>query len=314
MDLGLLATFLAVARHRSLTEAARELGLTQPGVSRRVQRLEQELGVTLLERRGDGVALSRAGREVRTYAENALERYSRLRDSLRQGRQIVAGPLRICASTTPGEFLVPDLVSRFAAEHPRVLPEVFTTDSAQVVEEMRERRWDIGFVGARIPSRGLRYEVVAEDEVVLAVPPSHPFALRREVTLEELEGEPFLLREGGSGTLRSVQSILAGRGLGLPRYRMAMGVNSTRAVLSGVERGYGIGWVSSLALGPLWEGRVATLGLQGIPLRRSIYMVMVRHGGLPDAAAAFAQWVRRETRRGTSGRTLDPPPRGFPPA
>ena len=91
-----------------------------------------------------------------------------------------------------------------------------------------------------------------------------------------------------------------------------MGVNSTRAVLSGVERGYGIGWVSSLALGPLWEGRVVTLGLRGIPLRRSIYMVTVRHGGLPDAAAAFAQWVRRETRRGDGGTDAGPAATGIP--
>ena len=299
MNLEQLQSFLAIARDRSFTRAARELRLTQPGISRQIQRLEQELGVLLLQRHRGSLQLTSAGEHLLVYAEETLSRHRQLLSQLRDESAGVAGALRIAASTTPGEFIVPDLVARFTALYPEVEPEVFTTDSAQVVEELRERRWDIGFVGVRLQgreARGLRYDVVAEDEVVLAVPISHPFAARGEVAFQELAGQSFLEREGGSGTLRSVRAILARQGLALPAYRMAMGVNSTRAILSGAERGYGMGWVSSLALGPSWAGRLAAVRLTGLPLHRQLYMVQERQRPLPPAATAFADWVRREVR------------------
>ena len=164
------------------------------------------------------------------------------------------------------------------------------------------RRWksfgtgcgDIGFVGARLPGSGLRYDVVAQDEVVLAVPVGHSFADRNEVELSDLEGQPFLEREGGSGTLRSVRQILSKNGLALPAYRVVMVLSSTQAILSAVERGYGIGWVSSLALRGARAGHVAGVRLAGVPLMRNLYLVQEKQRPLPVVAAAFAQWVRQD--------------------
>ena len=112
---------------------------------------------------------------------------------------------------------------------------------------MRAHRYDLGFVGACLQGRGLEYTVVAEDEVILAVPADHPLARRGEVSLDELAGQPFLMREGGSGTAASV-SYLAERGLRLPKHRIVMVLGSTQAIVSAVERGLGLGWVSSRAL------------------------------------------------------------------
>ena len=258
--------------------------------------MEEETGVLLLQRHRGNLQFTSAGKQLQIYAEETLSRHRQLLNQLRSESAGVSGPLRIAASTTPGEFIVPDLVAQFTALYPEVKPEVFTTDSAQVVDELRERRWDIGFVGVRPQVRGLQYDKIAEDEVVLAVPINHPFAARAEVPFQELVGQSFLEREGGSGTLRSVKAILARQGLTLPPYRMAMGVNSTRAILSGAERGYGMGWVSSLALGPSWAGRLAAVRLAGIPLHRQLYMVQERLRQLSPAATGFADWVRREVR------------------
>ena len=294
MELTEMETFLAVARHRSFTGAAWDLRLTQPGVSRQIQKLERELEAVLLERRRGGLRLTSAGEQFKAYAEDALERHGQLLTNLRAGVEALSGDLSIIASTTTGEFIVPDLVARFTALHPDVVPEVFVTDTAQVVEEMGDTRWDIGFVGARLPGRGLRYEVIGEDEILLAVPAAHPFAQRGEIDLSELEGQPFLEREGGSGTLRSVYAALAKHGVALPSHPVAMGVSSTQAILAGVDRGFGVGWVSALAFVPGWKGRVESVRLKGLPLRRSLYLVQNRQRALPAVATAFADWVRQE--------------------
>jgi DNA-binding transcriptional LysR family regulator len=296
MELTEMETFLAVSRHKSFTGAAWELRLTQPGVSRQIQKIERELEVVLVERRRGGLRLTLAGEQFKVYAEDAVERHGQFISTLGAGEESLSGDLSIIASTTTGEFIVPDLVARFTALHPDVVPEVFITDTAQVVEELADTRWDVGFVGARLPGRGLRYEVTGEDEILLAVAASHPFANRGEIDISELEGQPFLEREGGSGTLRSVQAALAKYGVTLPPHPVAMGVSSTQAILAGVDRGYGVGWVSGLAFEPGWNGRVASVRLKGLPLRRSLYLVQNRQRALPAVATAFADWVHNESK------------------
>ena len=295
MELTEMETFLAVSRHKSFTSAAWELRLTQPGVSRQIQKIERELEVVLLERRRSDIRLTAAGERFKSYAEDALERHRQFLFSLFVGSGVLSGDLSIIASTTTGEFIVPDLVARFTALHPNVVPEVFVTDTAQVVEEMADTRWDIGFVGARLPGRGLQYEVIGTDEILLAVSAAHPFATRHEIELSELEGQPFLEREGGSGTLRSVHTALAKFGAVLPPHQIAMGVSSPQALLAGVERGYGMGWVSALAFVPGWNGKVSPVRIKGLPLRRFLFLVQNRQRALPAVATKFADWVRNES-------------------
>jgi DNA-binding transcriptional LysR family regulator len=239
--------------------------------------------------------LTAAGERFKSYAEDALERHRQFLISLIGAEGVLSGDLSIIASTTTGEFIVPDLVARFTVLHPDVVPEVFVTDTGQVVEEMADTRWDIGFVGARLPGRGLRYEVIGTDEILLAVSASHPFAKRSEIELSELEGQPFLQREGGSGTLRSVHTALAKYSAVLPPHPIAMGVSSPQAILAGVERGYGMGWVSAYALVPGWNGRVSSVRIKGLPLRRFLYLVQNRQRDLPTVATKFTDWVRNES-------------------
>ena len=294
MELTEMETFLAVSRHKSFTGAAWELRLTQPGVSRQIQKIERELETVLVERRRGDLRLTQAGEQFKAYAKDALERHGQFLTSLKAGVEALSGDLSIIASTTTGEFIVPELVARFTSLHPDVVPEVFITDTAQVIEELADTRWDIGFVGARLPGRGLRYEVTGEDEIVLAVSVSHPFAKRGEIDIAELQGQPFLEREGGSGTLRSVHAALAKFGVTLPPHPVAMGVSSSQAILAGVDRGFGVGWVSALAFVARWKGRVTPVRLKGLPLRRSLYLVQNRQRALPLVATAFADWVRNE--------------------
>jgi DNA-binding transcriptional LysR family regulator len=286
--------FLATVHQGSLTAAAHHLGLTQPGVSRQIARLEQALGTSLLVRGRQGVALTAAGERYRAYAEDALARHALLLEELRDGDAVLSGPLRIAASTTPSEVLVPGLVARFTALHPDVQATVCTADSLEVVEHVRLRRWDIGFAGVRVDRMGLRFEPVATDEIVLAVPRHHPFARRATVPLAALEGQVFIAREDGSGTMLSVARALAERGQQLPAHRVRMTLGTTQAIVAAVRDGYGIGFVSSLALAELAGDRVATVRLVGAPLRRALYLVVDERRVLSAVPRAFAAFCVRQ--------------------
>ena len=291
MNLDQLQTLLLLARCGSFTRAAAELHLSQPAVSRHIQKLERELGATLLTRRRGRVELSPAGERVRSYAEEVVGGHVRLLADLAEQPSRLAGELRIVASTTPGEFLVPGLVSAFTTSHPRVSPRIQIADSTEVVAQLRSRNADVGFSGVKLPGRDLVHRPIATDEIVLAVPPLHPFASRTSVELSELAGQPFLTRESGSGTQLSFLALLAEHGLEVPPYRSVMVLSNTAAIVSAVGNGYGIGFVSCLALrgrGP--EGPVA-VRIAGLTLTRSLYLVVEKDRPLPPPAASFAGWV-----------------------
>ncbi|MBI3973460.1 MAG: LysR family transcriptional regulator [Chloroflexi bacterium] len=290
--------FLIVAQRGSITLAAQELGLTQSGLSRQLQRLERRLGILLFERTRGGVRLTPAGERYRAYAEDVVTRRRRLLEELRGEATAtpLGGELRIAASTTPGEFLVPRLVAEFTARYPGVRPVVFTTDSRAVIDCVAERQWDIGFVGAQLAAKGVRFDPVATDEVVLAVPAGHPLAQHAAVPLEALAGQDFVEREGGSGTLLSVRQALAARGLTLPPYRVRMTLSTTHAIVSAVRSGYGIGFVSSLALAEPLDRRVVAVRLAGVPLERRLYLVRHARDVLPAQARRFVEFALAKRR------------------
>jgi DNA-binding transcriptional LysR family regulator len=291
MDFAALRAFAAVAQHGTFSAAAETLHLSQPGVTRQVQRLERELGVALLERGGGANRLTVSGEQVLRWAEETLARQDLLRAQLRGEACALRGDLKIAASTTPGEFLAPELVAGFVQTHPEVRPHVAIADSAAVENAVRERRCDLGFVGAELAGRGLRYRPVLEDEVVLAVGVDHPFARRADIDLAELTDQPFVVREGGSGTAACVDRALAARGLIHPGVHTVMTLGSSTAIVTAAERGLGIGWVSSLALHCRGQDRVVPVRLRGIPIRRVLSLVDDPRRTPSAVAAAFAAWV-----------------------
>jgi DNA-binding transcriptional LysR family regulator len=291
MDIKELQNFLAVARSGSFTNAAATLNITQSALSRQVQRLERELGATLFDRAHRKPGLTPVGERFRKFAENTVADFEDLEKGLRAKVSSIAGELRIAASTTPGEFMLPGLLGNFTRLHPGVRPQVFIAGSGQVLSEVQNGRAEVGFVGTKTRVRGIEYTEVTQDEIVLAVPSAHPFANRKSVRPGELDGLSFLDREQGSGTMLSVRRIFSEHGAAEPSFRVAMVLSSVHAILHAVERGHGAAWVSSMALGRSWEGKVASVRVTGIPMRRWIYLIHDRRRILSRQASAFRAFV-----------------------
>lgn len=293
MDLSLLEHFLEILRLGSLTEAARVFGVSQSGLTRQIQRLEQETGVPLFTRTRAGLRPTPAGERYAEFARAVLALHHRLLADVRGKVALLAGELRLVASTTPSEFLVPALVADFTARHPDVHPVVYTSDSEGVIDDLLAGRGDLGFVGAHLSKPGLRFEPVAADEVVLAVPAGHPLARQPIVPLAALAGQCLIEREGGSGTSFSVRRALLENGLELPPHRVGMTLSTTQAIIAAVRDGYGIGFVSSLALAEGAGGRAVAVRLAEIAIRRSLYLVWNERRAQSGVAAAFVEFCRQ---------------------
>ncbi len=270
MDPKLLRTFLAVRRHGSFTEAAREEFLTQPAVSRRIRQLEAELGVRLFEQLGKSLHLTDAGRVLASEAERLLGSIERSAEAVRAVRSVEHGSLRVGASSTPGFYLLPRIMGGFHRRYPGVELGYAVENSLGIEERILRNELDLGFVGAHLAHEDLRLEPVLEDEVVCFAPPSHPLARRPRIDPKELRGALWVVREKGSATRRLVESWLGKRGVRIER---AIELGCPEAVKALVAAGVGISAISVHGLPGRSRLRLVRLKVSGMRLRRPIYLV-----------------------------------------
>jgi DNA-binding transcriptional LysR family regulator len=310
MNTDFLETFLEVVRLGSLSEAARRLGISQSAISQQLQRLEQEIGLQLIDRSERGAVLTPAGRRFHRFAEAVVAAKGELARDLDEMRDDVIGSLVLASSTIPGEFLVPRLLSEFRRLHPAVVATVTMLPSLTVVERLNAGDFDIGFSGLPPAGSGLEAFPVGSDTIVLVVPAAHPLAGRPSVTVAELRGQPFVLREETSGTQRSVEAALRPLGLDLGRPGNGLRLGTTQAVVSAIEAGLGIGFISDLAVEKsVALGRLRVLSVDGVAVKRRFFCVYRPRRielRLEREFLAFArEWGSRQLLAGSTGSSAD---------
>ena len=297
MNIEQLYTFQEVARLGSFSEVARKLGLSQPAVSFQIQKLEQELGVRLIDRSQRAVTLTAAGKRLLVFAEAVEMEREHLKYDLEQLRDEVAGDLLISASTIPGEYLLPPLLARFKQQHPAVRIQVDVSDSLAVIERISNNTAEIGFCGVVPEGRDLAYFRIAGDEIVLIVPPEHPLVKKGEVAPAELTGEPFIFRETTSGTQRSLQALLSKAGVDIRKWTPHLVLGSTQAVMLAVAASAGVAFVSDLAVKSLAPGRVVQIDVRGLNLDRDFYCVYRKERIVSRLHREFIEFTKIEAAR-----------------
>jgi DNA-binding transcriptional LysR family regulator len=296
MNIDQLKTFREVVRLGSFSEVAKKLAISQPAVSFQIQKLEQELGMRLIDRAQRGFTLTAAGKRLLRFAEAvATERKSLLHD-LEQMRDEVSGELAIAASTIPGEFLLPPLLAKFKQRHPAVKIQVEVSDSLNVINKVLDNVYEVGFCGLPPEGHDLKYFKIAEDEIVLIVSPEHPFSRQGEIGPDELESEPLIFREATSGTQRSLEGYLSRAGFDAAKFKPHLILGSTLAVISAVAGGAGIAFVSSLALNTgLTTASVRQVSVKGLRMKRDFYCVYRPERIVSRLLEEFIGFIRLET-------------------
>jgi DNA-binding transcriptional LysR family regulator len=291
MNIEHLRTFREIARLGSFSEVARELGISQPAVSFQIQKLEQELGIRLIDRSQKTITLTKAGERMLHFAEAVNEVQEKLQGDLEQMREDVSGDLLIGASTIPGEYLLPKLLAVFKQRHPAVKIQVDISDSLTVMSRLRDNTYEVGFCGIAPEGKDLASFKIAEDEIAAIVAPGHPFANKAEVSAEELEGEPLIFREATSGTQRNLENLLGRGGVDIKKWKPQLVLGSTQSVINAVAAGAGIGFVSNLAIK---GSQVKTVKIKGLRLSRDFYCVYRQERVVSRLLEVFIDFIKTE--------------------
>ncbi|SEG43713.1 DNA-binding transcriptional regulator, LysR family [Bryocella elongata] len=283
-----LRVFREVAARSSFRQAAEALYVTQPAVTQQIKALEEELGGALFDRTGGRVQLTPMGDALLRSAEASHEVLALAEQSIAALQGQVRGGLRIAASTTIAQYVLPGVLGRFARKHPKVELEMESANTARVAEAVLGGDAAIGLVEGPVHRTELQVGEWVQDELVLIAAASHSWA-GGTIALADLRRAPLLLRERGSGTREVVEQALQAAGLKPGDLNVRMALSSTEAILACVEQGVGVAFASRFALQrQLALKTLKTVQVTGLTIARSFHLVRRRRPALRGAAAEFA--------------------------
>jgi len=289
-DLLLLRSFLETADAGAITPAARHLFVTQPALSRRLQQLEAELGVTLFERSARGVALTEEGRFVAREARDLIERYEHLRAGVAAISNLEVGKVRIGGGATAVSFVLPDAIAAFQRQRPGVLFQVKEAGSREVERDVADERLELGVVTLPIdPSLVGDFEVtpLVTDRMVLVAAKGHPFAKKKRISAKRLDGEDLVGFESPSAIRSLIDGALRDAGV---RMNVVMELRSIPAILRMVATTGRLAFVSKLGIGHETDtaNDVHALSVTGLSINRDLAIIRKANRPLSPVAAEFA--------------------------
>jgi DNA-binding transcriptional LysR family regulator len=290
MRLGQIEGFVAVARTHKVSQAARDLFITQPALTSRIQKLEEELGVPLFVRTPTGMRLTDPGRTLMPHAIRAL-------DAVEEGRRVVAelarggaGHLSVGAAPAVSTYVLPPMLKRFAQANPNVRLTVRTGHSEEVLQMVLDEDVDAGVVRAlRHPDIGA--VPLYEERLVLVVDPEHPFAARRRIHVGQLSDEQLILFDRTSSYHDLTAAFLRETGV-MPR--AVMELDNIEATKKMVLEGLGVALLPQSAVtAELEDASLRAIRITDAePERRQIVVIRRRDAGEPTGlVAAFMHTV-----------------------
>jgi DNA-binding transcriptional LysR family regulator len=274
-DLRQLEVFVKVVELGSFSKAGEAVHLAQASVSERIATLENMVGVKLLDRMGRAVAPTKAGELLYWHAQRLLEVKKTACLEMQDFLGMKQGEIHIGASTIPGEYILPKVFGWFSKEYPRITVTLTVADSEEIETRVLQGEFELGVIGRKSSNKNLASHELWEDELVLALPSTHRWAGKQQVPIQEVVQEPFISRELGSGTLKSMEPYLQGAGLnGIDSLKVVARLGTSTAVKEGIKAGLGISILSSIALETeLKAGVLKALRVKGIPMCRHFYLI-----------------------------------------
>jgi DNA-binding transcriptional LysR family regulator len=288
-----LKVFEAVARHLSFSRAAEELHLTQPAVSTQVGKLEEHAGHTLFEQFGKKIYLTAAGSELLQYSRNIIQQFEQAEAAMAHFRGVCGGRLNV-GVISAGDYFFPQLLVEFLGRHNGVTLNFTVHNREELLDHIADNLTDLAIMVRPPTDLDTTNHAFAPHPYVIVAPPAHPMALRRAIPAAEVMRQPFVVRERGSDTWRSMCEGFGGdpASLGL---NVAMEIRSTETIKQAVMAGFGLSFLSAHTVSrELQSGQLRTLDVQGFPLMLNWYLVHRRTKRLPPVAQAFKDFLLGE--------------------
>ena len=294
IDLRRLEIFSKVIELRSFTKAAEAVYLSQPTVSEHVKALEEILGERLVDRLGKEVLPTPAGQILYRYAQQMLEIRDKALQALAEYKGKLAGRLNFGASTIPGTYILPHMIGEFKALYPNIYISLTIGSTAEIVTLVVGGHLEFGIVGSKWDDSRLLLEPLLSDELALVVYPDHPWSNSKEISLQDLYGEPFILRQPGSGTRKVMEDILSSHGFELSGLKVVAEVGSTEAVKESIRARIGISILSRQAVDiDLKHGLLKEVKIKGVRFQRPFYLIRRAKREFSPVSSAFVAHMRR---------------------
>lgn len=281
-----------MARRLNFTRAAEELFISQPAATKHVQEIEQYFKTKLFERNGSRIALTAAGKVLLRHTEDLFSIYRKMELEIHSFAEQHKGTLRIGASTTIAEYLLPPALAAFKNRYRDISINLSGGNTEHIEQLLQKNEIDFGMIEGRPKNSLFKYTPFTKDEIVLVASGKNPVAQKQRITLKELQALPMVLREPGSGTLEVIARHLKAKGIKLPQLNREIQLESSESIKSYIAHSPAVSFLSIYTiLGELNSNELAIVDVQGLEIERHFQFIQL-HSGAADIPLFFMNFIR----------------------
>lgn len=290
-----LKVFSSVAKNLSYTKAAQELFISQPAITRHIHELEGLYQVRLFERMGNKISLTDAGKLLLMHCDRIMDEYASLEYDMNMLHGEYTGELRLGASTTISQYVLPPLLARFSEQFPQISLSLLNGNSAEMEKDLQEHRIDLALVEGNVRQPIFKYTRFMRDELVAVVHVCERWASCDEITVEELKKVPLVLRENGSGTLDVFISALQQHDIRMNDLNICMQLGSSESIKMFLENSEAMSILSVRSVSrELYAGRLKVIDIKDLPMCRDFDFVQLQ-GEEKGNPSLFMQFAMRNS-------------------
>ena len=289
MNLNQLKIFYLAAKKRNLSVAAAELFITQPAVTKGIQRLQEYYDIKFIDHIGKKLVLTDAGEVLYEIAEKIFELESKAEESIRDFQERKRGRIRILSSESFGDYYLPRIIIPFSKAYPLVRITMNILPTEQVIENTATLNNDLGFISYPVEHKKLLVKEVLEDQLVIITPPDHPLGRYPTLKPSNLEDQLLIMHETGSAPRKALENYIRKNDLSVSIH---LELSSNRAIKRAVEGGIGIALISrKVANEEIRNKRLRAIPLSDRSMTRKFYMVHHQDKYLSESLQNFIDMV-----------------------
>ena len=285
-----LQVFHSAATNLSFTRAAKELYITQPAVTGNIKELENILGINLFDRGKNGISLTKAGDVLLRYTKQAMENYKKMEYEMSQLKNAFSGKLKVGASTTIEQYVLPPILVRFNRKYPDIEILLYNNNTMHVEKDVLQHEVDLGIVEGNAGNKEFRYTPFMKDEIVAVAHTSQPVSKKIQITLEEFKRMPLIVRETGSGSLDIIMSALQKHKIRQKNLNIKIYLGSTESIKTYLTNANCISLVSIQAVRKeITKGEFQIIDIEGLEIVRTFNFIYPQgqQNGLVDKFIEF---------------------------
>ena len=295
MDLWQLNIYCKVVELKGFSKAGNAIHLSQPTISSHIKDLENHFECQLLDRLGKNAVPTKAGELLYHYARKLIALRDETEAAMAEFHGRIKGRLVIGGSTIPGGYILPKCIGAFTTVYPEVTISLIIGDTDQIIQEVLSGSLEFGIVGAETSNKNICQEKLIDDEMRLIVTCGHKWAEKKHISPDLIFKEPFIVRERGSGTLKSIKLSLKEKGYTIENLNIIAELGSTEAVIQGIKSKVGISILSTIAVAEeLKTGILKALTIKKLNLKRSFYLITHKQRSPSPLCNAFIKFLKKE--------------------